>query len=127
METGLSMTKKVKVTEDMLASNIGSGDVRVLATPAMIAGIENVCKECVKDHIGEGNTTVGTRIEVSHIAATPLSMEVTYECELCAVDGRRIIFNVSARDEKEVISEGKHERVIVNLEKFQARADGKIG
>ncbi len=126
MKIGLKGTKEIIVEASMLASSLGSGLVDVFATPMMIAFMENVCATTVAAEIGQGNVTVGTLLHVTHTAATPLGMKVTFHCELTAIEGRKLTFNVSAFDEKEKIGEGLHERFIVNQEKFQSRALGKL-
>lgn len=125
MEPGLQGEKTIVVTEDMLASHVGSGLVDVFATPMMIAGFENLCSETVQREIGEENVTVGTYLDVSHDAATPLGMQVTFRCQLTAVEGRKLTFQVEAFDEVDKIGGGSHQRFIVNREKFAAKAQSK--
>ncbi len=96
MEPGLQGEKTIVVTEDMLASHVGSGLVDVFATPMMIAGFENLCSETVQREIGEENVTVGTYLDVSHDAATPLGMQVTFRCQLTAVRRSKLTFQVEA-------------------------------
>jgi fluoroacetyl-CoA thioesterase len=99
----------------------------VFATAYMVALIEAACLEAVKPFLASDQRTVGTRLEVSHSAATPVGMKVTAEVELVEVDGRRLRFRVECRDEKDVIGDGFHERFIVDLPKFLARLRGKTG
>jgi len=126
MEIGLKGRKDIVVDQSMLASSMGSGLVDVFATPMMIAFMENVCAATVAQEIGAENVTVGTFVQVSHMAATPLGMKATFHCELTAIEGRKLTFAVSAFDEKEKIGEGVHERFIVNKEKFQSRILAKL-
>ena len=114
------------VTEDKTAKAMGSGDLPVLATPAMIALMEKTACESVAPYLEEGSGTVGTELNVKHVAATPIGMQVTCETELVEVDGRRLVFHVKASDEAGLIGEGTHERFIINNEKFQSKANGKL-
>ena len=123
---GLTNLNTVIVTESLTASALGSGDLPVLATPAMIAGMENVCMNCVKEHLEDGQTTVGTRISVSHLSATPVGDTVTYTCALNEVDGRSLRFIVCAFDSAGKIGEGIHERFIVTSDRFLEKAKAKL-
>ena len=104
---------------------MGSGTLDVFATPAMIALMENTAYESVAGELEEGNGTVGTALNVKHVAATPVGMKVTCETELIKVDGRALTFSVKAYDECGLIGEGEHERFIIMNEKFQAKANAK--
>lgn len=115
-----------KVTEDTLAVNVGSGTVRVFSTPMMVALMECAAQDLLKKYIGEGETSVGAGIETSHIAATPLGMNVTAKCKVIKVDGKIVIFEIEAFDDKEVIGKGTHTRCIVNKEKFENKAYNKL-
>lgn len=128
MEIGIRGQQEIVVTEDKLAKCVGSGLVAVFATPMMIAGIEGTAAASVADQIGEGNTTVGTFVGVSHVAATPLGMKVRFETELVAVapNGKILDFKVAAYDEAGLIGEGTHQRAVVNTEKFEARTNSKL-
>lgn len=125
LETGIKGTQQVKVGEENSALAMGSGTLKVFATPAMIALMEKTAWMSVAPYLEEGNGTVGTALDVQHSAATPLGMTVTCESELTAVDGRKLTFQVVAKDETGIIGQGKHERFIVQDEKFQAKADSK--
>ena len=107
------------------AARVGSGRSAVLATPVMIGLIEEAALAAVEDRLAEGKTSLGTSLTVSHIAATPTGMRVDAEAELIEIDGRRLVFSVSARDGVELISEGRHERIVVTAESFQKRIDAK--
>lgn len=109
------------VAEHQLASYVGSGDLPVLATPMMMAMMENAAMMAVKDAVGEGNSTVGGQISSSHIRPTGLGHVVMATAELIAVDGRKLTFRVSACDEQGLIGEGEHIRFIVSREKFMAK------
>lgn len=107
------------------AASMGSGLLPVFATPSMIALIEKAACESVAPELEEGSGTVGTLLNVKHLAATPLGMKVTAETELVEIDRRRLVFKVEAYDEKEKIGEGIHERFIINNEKFLSKCEAK--
>ena len=113
------------VTDDVCADRIGSGLVKVFATPMMIALIERTCNESVVPFLDPQQGTVGTHIDVSHCAATPVGMKVCCDSELVEVDRRRLLFKVTAFDECGIIGEGTHERFIIDSNKFQAKANNK--
>ena len=119
---GIKGQAEVLVTEDITARNVGSGTVAVLATPMMIALMEKTCLQSVRPFLEEGQDTVGTRVDVTHSAATPVGMTVRCESELIEIDRRRLVFRVTARDDAGVVGEGMHERFIIDLAKFQAKA-----
>ena len=119
---GIKGQAEVLVTEDMTARNVGSGTVAVLATPMMIALMEKTCLQSVRPFLEEGQDTVGTRVDVTHSAATPVGMTVRCESELVEIDRRRLVFRVTARDDAGVVGEGMHERFIIDIAKFQAKA-----
>lgn len=125
LETGIKGTQTVTVNESNTARTMGSGTLDVFATPALIALMEETCWRSVADRLDAGCGTVGTRLEIGHTAPTPVGMEVTCESTLSEVDGRRLVFEVTARDAKGVVGEGKHERFVIQSEKFQAKANAK--
>ncbi|MCB6366099.1 thioesterase [Intestinibacillus massiliensis] len=129
IETGIKGTKEITVTEAMLASSVGSGLVRVYATPMMIAGLEGTAAESVQPFVGEGKTSVGTHMDVTHEAATPAGMKVRFETELTAVspNGKMLTFRVAAYDEAGLIGQGTHERAVVSLGRFEQKAQDKLG
>lgn len=118
---GLRGQAKARVTGDRTAQALGSGDLAVFATPAMVALMEAAAVRALSGSLAEGETTVGTRIEVSHLAATPVGTEVRAEAELTAVEGRKLIFMVVAHDQQQKIGEGLHQRMIVARDRFLAR------
>lgn len=122
---GLKGSVQLEVTSEMLASSVGSGTIDVLSTPWMVAVMESAAQKSVAKVIGDGNVTVGTKLDIAHTAATPLGMKVHAECELVEIDGRRLVFKVQAFDEKEQIGEGMHERFIVTREKFILKCNEK--
>lgn len=126
LETGIKGTRTVTVNEDNTAKAMGSGTLDVFATPALIALMEETCWRSVANELEEGSGTVGTLLEIKHTAPTPVGMKVTCESTLTEVDGRRLVFEVIARDAKGVVGEGKHERFVVQNEKFQVKANAKL-
>lgn len=122
---GIKGTQSVTVTNDNTAAAMGSGTLAVFATPAMIALMEKTAYISLQDSLDEGMGSVGTLLNVKHVAATPVGMQVTCESELVEVDGRRLVFTVKAYDEVGLIGEGTHERFIVQNEKFLAKTNAK--
>ncbi len=125
LKTGIKGHQETTVTEEMLAQNVGSGLVRVYATAMMIALIEKAAVLSVQPYLDEGQGSVGTLVNVSHVSATPLGMKVWADTELIEIDRRRLVFKVAAYDERGLIGEGMHERFIIDNAKFQAKADSK--
>ncbi len=123
---GLSGSASLIVTEAHTAPRIGSGRVHVLATPVMINLVEAAALEAVERLLPAGHQSLGTLLNVRHIAATPVGMRVTARAEVIAVEGRSIRFRVEAHDERELIGEGEHERVVVNVAKFDQRVQRKV-
>ena len=129
LTAGIKGHLELTVTEDKLASKVGSGLVNVFATPMMIAAIEQTAAESVQKELQEGCTTVGTLVNVSHVAATPEGMKVTVDTELTEVspNGRMLTFKVTAADEAGLIGEGTHQRAVVFKERFEEKASAKAG
>ncbi len=125
MEIGRSISRTTLVSQDKTAQALGSGDLPVYGTPAMAALMEEAAAACVADALEPGQTTVGTRMDVSHSSATPLGMQVTAYAKLTKAEGRILYFQVRAEDEAGVIGEGIHQRVIVNARQFLDRAGEK--
>lgn len=121
MKEGLSFTATMRVTAEVTAEYIGSGDLAVLATPAMCALMENAAMMAVAPHLEEGQTTVGTALNIEHIKATKVGDTVTATAVLTEINGRELKFNIATRDEVSLIGEGTHTRFIVNREKFMAK------
>lgn len=126
MEKGKKFSIERTVTTEMTARMMGSGTLDVLATPAMIALIEETAWRSVADMLEEGQATVGTNLKVDHLAPTPVGMKVVCNTELIEVDGRRLVFNVSVSDEAGEVGRGTHERFIINEAKFQTKANAKL-
>ena len=122
LTTGTKGKAEVKVDDTNTAVTMGSGSLKVFATPAMIALIEKAACKALEGQLEDGQTTVGTKLDVAHVAATPVGMNVTAEAVLTEIDNRRLVFEVVARDEKDVIGKG----FIVNAEKFTAKTYGKV-
>ena len=118
---------EVLVTEDNTAAAVGSGLVPVFATPYMIALMENAAVNAVQAGLEEGQGTVGTRLEVTHDAATPVGMKVWAEAELTNLEGKKLTFTVRAFDEAGPIGGGVHERFIITVDRFLAKAEAKKG
>jgi predicted thioesterase len=107
------------------APHVGSGQVPVLATPVVINLLEAAALAAVEHLLPEGHQSLGVQLDIRHFAATPVGMKVEAHAELVAVDGRNLKFRVSARDDREPISEGTHERVVVNVARFDRRMEAK--
>jgi predicted thioesterase len=125
LTVGMTGEKRETVTSDNTAIRYGSGSVAVYATPAMVGLMEGAALGAVAAHLPEGMSTVGIDLKIKHTAATPVGMAVRAEAELVEVDGRRLVFTVKAFDDKEQIGVGTHERFVVSLEKFIAKAEAK--
>jgi predicted thioesterase len=111
------------VTADMTADALGNPGVMVFATPCVLTLIENACSEMLQPHLPAGAATVGTAVDMKHLGATPLGMQVRAKATLLETDGRRFVFSVEVSDTKEKVAEATHERFLVNdLAKFLARA-----
>ncbi len=126
LEVGHTGEVRATVEAAMLASAVGSGSLDVLATPWLVALLERAACAAVEGRLGDaGQTSVGVRIDVRHLAPTPVGMDVRAHAELVEVDGRRLVFRVEAFDSRERIGEGSHERAVVDANRLQARADAK--
>lgn len=126
METGIKKSCEMEVTKETTAKVMGSGSLDVYATPSMIALMEFASTECIKDELEEGQTSVGTAINIKHVSATPVGMKVRCESELVKVDGRALTFSLKVFDEKGLIGEGEHQRFIVDAKKFTEKTYGKL-
>lgn len=121
MELGATFTATMRVTPEVTAEYIGSGDLAVFATPAMCALMENAAMMAVAPHLEEGQTTVGTALNIEHCKASKVGELITATAILSEVNGRELKFNIAARDEVGIIGEGTHSRFVVNREKFMAK------
>jgi len=123
---GLKHSMSVKVTEEMTPPHLRSEPIRVLATPEMVRIIEQTAIQAVAPRLRADQSTVGTRVEIAHMAATPEGMTVTATVELVAVDRRKLSFRVEVHDELEKVGEGSHERFIVDREQRLPRLEAKV-
>jgi fluoroacetyl-CoA thioesterase len=123
---GAKGTYMLRVTPAHLANQFKDAALPpVFATPMMITAMENAALNAVRSYLGPGESAVGTAVNVRHLAATPVGHHVTAEAEVTKVDGRRIEFKVSARDEVEQIGNGTHERMLVDIQRLQQRLSAK--
>lgn len=125
LELGIKGRQETVVDESNVARNIGSGRVKVFATAMMIALMERAAVLSVEPYLEPGQNTVGIHVDMSHCSATPVGMKVYAETELIEIDRRRLVFKVAAYDEKGLIGEGRHERFIIDMEKFQSKTESK--
>ncbi len=126
LKEGITNTISSKVTNDNTAKTMGSGALDVYATPSMVALMEKCCFEMVQPYLEEGQGTVGTSLNIEHLSASPVGMEVSCTAILTAVEGRKLIFTVEAFDAAGLIGKGTHERFVIYSEKFQAKANSKL-
>jgi predicted thioesterase len=126
LRIGLKGTASLRVGEEHTAPRIGSGLVRVLGTPVMINLMESAALDAAERFLPEGHQSLGIHLDVSHVAATPVGMQVQVTAEVIALEGRRITFRVEARDEVELIGEGTHQRVVVEVARFDRRVQSKL-
>ncbi len=126
LNIGDNITKVAEVTEGKLAVTVGSGDLRVFATPMVVALMENAAAELAQTGLDEGYTTVGTEVSINHTSPTPIGALVWAKATLKETDGRTFKFDVEAYDKKGTVSVGTHTRVSVKADKFQKKADEKF-
>ena len=126
LRAGLTGSAEVIVAEEHTAPFVGSGRVRVLATPVMINLMEAAALDAAESLLPAGHQSLGIRLDVRHYAATPVGMRVRVTAELVQIEGRTLTFRVEARDDKEPIGDGVHERVVVNVARFDERVQKKI-
>lgn len=123
---GLSGKSSELVTNDKTALEVGSGGLLVYATPCMIALMEKTAMESIRPYLEQGQGSVGIKINVSHVSASPIGCEIYCESEVIEIDRRRIVFSVKAFDEHGLIGEGVHERFIIDNNKFFEKALEKV-
>ena len=121
IEVGLKYESQTVVSTTNTAKTLGSGDMEVFATPAMIALMENAAMMAVAPHLDEGASTVGIEMATSHIKASPIGATITASAELISAEGRKLSFKVKAWDEQGVIGEGNHTRFVVDRERFLSK------
>ena len=122
---GSKAEHSLTVTPEIAINFLGLETARVLGTPFLILNLEMCARTLAFSQLDPGFDTVGTLVNVRHLAATPLGMNVTFRAEVISLDDRRVTFHVEAHDEKEKIAEGTHERVVINVERFAARVAAK--
>jgi fluoroacetyl-CoA thioesterase len=126
LRSGLTGTAEIVVGTRDTAPHVGSGKIGVLATPIMVNLMEAAALQAVERYMPPGHQTVGTHLDVKHFAATPVGLRVRAHAELVRVDGRTLTFTIRAVDEREAIGEGVHERLIINVERFDQRMQKKL-
>ena len=126
LQPGLVGTAEIIVAEEHTAPHVGSGQVHVLATPVMVNLMEAAALAAAERFLPSGHQSLGTHLDVRHIAATPVGMRAQARAELVAVEGRTLTFRVEARDAHELIGDGTHVRVVVNVQRFDARVQAKL-
>ena len=126
IQTGISGNAEITVSKNELAVNVGSGSLKVFATPCMVALMEKSACNCLSGYVEDDETTVGTELNIKHVSATPVGMKVTAEAVLTEINGREFVFSVKASDESGIIGEGIHKRFLVKSEKFIQKTYSKI-
>ena len=126
LEAGIKGQHTIIVEKENTAAVMKSGTLAVFATPAMLSLMEKTAFMSVAEHLNEGCGTVGTRVEIEHVASSPIGMKITCDSELTAIEGRKLVFKVEAYDSKGLIGKGTHERFIIESEKFQEKTNRKL-
>ena len=127
LQVGSIGSAELVVATEHTAPHVGSGKVRVLATPVMVNLMEAAALAAAERFLPPGHQSLGTHLDIRHIAATPVGMRVRARAELVAIEGRSLRFRVEAHDERELIGDGVHVRVIVNVARFDQRVQSKLG
>jgi fluoroacetyl-CoA thioesterase len=125
LRVGTKGETELLVTSEVAIDFLGNEGARVLATPWLIAHLEMTARNAVKPLLPPGQDTVGTHVDVRHLAATPMGMQVRFHAEVTGIDGRRVRFRVEAYDEQEKVAEGTHERAIIEIARFATRLAAK--
>jgi fluoroacetyl-CoA thioesterase len=126
LQPGLTATVEIVVGTRDTAAHVGSGKIGVLATPILVTLLESAALQAVERFMPPGQQTVGTRLDISHTAATPVGMRVRAHAQLIAIDGRKLTFKLHAEDEGETIGGGVHERLIISVDRFDQRMQKKL-
>ena len=126
VKLGLAAETELVVAEQHTAPHVGSGHVHVLATPVMVNMMEAAALRAVDGLLPEGFQTVGTRLDIGHFAATPVGLKVKATAEIIEINGRAITFRLKAEDEHEPIGNGTHERIVINVARFDQRMTEKL-
>ncbi len=121
IEKGYSATSSVEVSSENTAIFLGSGGLEVFATPAMIALMESAAAKAIAPYLAEGESSVGTEVNITHIKASAIGAQITASAVVTEVNGREVTFNVGARDGESLIGEGTHKRFVINSERFMAK------
>lgn len=127
LKPGLTAKVEIVVGTRDTAAHVGSGKIGVLATPILVTLLESAALQAVERLMPPGSQTVGTRLDLSHTAATPVGMTVRARAELIAVEGRKLTFRLHAEDAVETIADGTHERLIISVDRFDQRMQKKTG
>jgi fluoroacetyl-CoA thioesterase len=123
---GMKEEQEFVVEEEYTAGHVGSGSLRVLATPSLIGFMERVARDLLERNLPDGYSSVGVWVDVRHLAATPVGLKVRVACEVSGVDGRKVDFRLDAWDEVEKIGEGRHQRVAIDVNRFLQRLQAKL-
>lgn len=126
LKPGLKGSADILVGEEQTAPRVGSGRVRVLATPVMINMMEAAALDAIENLLPEGHQSLGTHLNIGHYAATPVGMRLRATAEVTKIDGRNVEFRVEAFDDRERIGDGTHTRVVVNVDRFDQRIQRKL-
>ena len=126
LNKGITNKITIKVTQDKTAKVMGSGTRDVLATPAMVALMEQTAASSVQPHLEDGVTSVGTKINVEHLSADPVGIEVTCESVLTEVDNRKLIFDIVVSDKHGIVGKAYHERFLIKSESFMTKTNAKL-
>jgi len=126
LNIGLKGSAAIVVGEEQTAPRVGSGRVRVLATPVMINMMEAAALDAIESLLPAGHQSLGTHLDVGHYAATPVGMTLRATAEVAKIDGRNVTFRVEAFDDRERIGDGTHTRVVVNVDRFDQRIQKKL-
>lgn len=126
LKVGIKNTLIIKVTTDKTAKVMGSGSLDVFATPAMVALMEQTAAESVAPHLDFGITSVGTKINVEHLSADPVGIEVTCESTLIEVDNRKLVFDITVSDKHGVVGKAYHERFLIKSDSFMSKTNAKL-
>jgi fluoroacetyl-CoA thioesterase len=124
--TGISGEAVVVVTADNIADKFGNAGAKVFATPMLVALIEQAAINTVKHYLPEGEGTVGTKVDIAHLAATPVGMSVRATAKLVEIAGKKLVFDIEAFDDREKVGQGRHERYIINTESFLGKVTAKV-
>lgn len=126
LQPGMKAEQEFVVQEQHSAGHVGSGSLRVLATPSMIGFMERVARDLMEANLPEGSSSVGAHVDVRHLAATPIGSRLRAACEIIEIEGRRVDFLVEAWDEVEKVGEGRHTRYVIDIARFLKRLESKL-